>query len=84
MPWMPWRLSKQKRTFRGLWIARINAGARLQRNVPFKIYGKIESQQYRIEPKGPADLAMNHQKLLKPLQTSKVEAKSLSTTNLFR
>ena len=50
----------KKRTFRALWIARINAGARLQGLTYSQLMGKIHANGIELNRKVLADLAMNH------------------------
>ena len=50
----------KKRTFRGLWIQRINAGARLHGMSYSEFMGKMKSKNIDLNRKVLADLAMNH------------------------
>jgi len=50
----------KKRTFRGLWIQRINAGARLHGMSYSEFIGKLGKANVEINRKVLADLAMNH------------------------
>ncbi len=50
----------KKRTFRRLWIARINAGARLHGMSYSKFMGALHKNDIEINRKVLADLAMNH------------------------
>jgi len=50
----------KKRTFRGLWIQRINAGARLHGMSYSEFIGKLSKANVDINRKVLADLAMNH------------------------
>ena len=50
----------KKRTFRGLWIQRINAGARLHDMSYSEFIGKLSKANVEINRKVLADLAMNH------------------------
>ncbi len=52
----------KKRTFRGLWIQRINAGARLNGMSYSQFMGKIHANNIDLNRKVLADLAMNHPK----------------------
>ena len=52
----------KKRTFRALWIQRINAGARLHGMSYSQLMGKIHSNGIELNRKVLADLAMNHPK----------------------
>ena len=50
----------KKRTFRALWIQRINAGAREHGLSYSELMGKIHSKDLGLNRKTLADLAMNH------------------------
>jgi large subunit ribosomal protein L20 len=50
----------KKRTFRGLWIQRINAGARLHGMSYSEFMGKVKANKIDLNRKVLADLAMNH------------------------
>ncbi|MEE9361270.1 MAG: 50S ribosomal protein L20 [Cellulophaga sp.] len=50
----------KKRTFRGLWITRINAGARLHGMSYSQFMGKVKANNVDLNRKVLADLAMNH------------------------
>ena len=50
----------KKRTFRALWITRINAGARLHGMSYSQLMGKVKAQGIELNRKVLADLAMNH------------------------
>jgi len=50
----------KKRTFRALWITRINAGARLHDMSYSQFMGKVKSNSIELNRKVLADLAMNH------------------------
>ena len=50
----------KKRTFRALWITRINAGARLHGMSYSQFMGKVKSNGIELNRKVLADLAMNH------------------------
>ena len=50
----------KKRNFRALWIARINAGARLNGLSYSQLMGKIKKKNIVLNRKVLADLAMNH------------------------
>ena len=50
----------KKRNFRALWIARINAGARLNGLSYSQLMGKIKKNNIVLNRKVLADLAMNH------------------------
>ena len=50
----------KKRDFRSLWIARINAGARLHGMSYSEFMGKLKKSNVDLNRKVLADLAMNH------------------------
>ncbi|MEJ7557836.1 MAG: 50S ribosomal protein L20 [Pedobacter sp.] len=50
----------KKREFRGLWIQRINAGARLHGISYSQLIGKLAVKNIGLNRKVLADLAMNH------------------------
>jgi large subunit ribosomal protein L20 len=50
----------KKRDFRGLWIQRINAGARLHGMSYSDLMGKLKKANIDLNRKVLADLAMNH------------------------
>ncbi len=50
----------KKRTFRSLWIQRINAGARQYGMTYSQFMGKIHAKGVELNRKVLADLAMNH------------------------
>ncbi len=50
----------KKRDFRGLWIQRINAGARLHGMSYSEFMGKVKKNNIELNRKVLADLAMNH------------------------
>ena len=50
----------KKRTFRALWITRINAGARLHGLSYSQLIGKLKAHDIELNRKVRADLAMNH------------------------
>ena len=50
----------KKRTFRALWIQRINAGARLHGMSYSAFMGKIQKNGIELNRKVLADIAMNH------------------------
>ncbi|MDR2126115.1 MAG: 50S ribosomal protein L20 [Prevotellaceae bacterium] len=52
----------KKRTFRGLWIQRINAAVRQYGLTYSEFMGKITSKHIELNRKVLADLAMNHPK----------------------
>jgi large subunit ribosomal protein L20 len=51
---------QKKREFRGVWIARINAGARLHGMSYSELMGKLKKSGIDLNRKVLADLAMNH------------------------
>jgi large subunit ribosomal protein L20 len=51
---------QKKREFRGIWIARINAGARIHGLSYSALMGKLHSANIGLNRKVLADLAMNH------------------------
>ncbi len=52
----------KKREFRGLWIQRINAGARAHGLTYSELMGKLAAKEIGLDRKVLADLAMNHPK----------------------
>ncbi len=56
---------QKKRLFRGLWIQRINAGARLHGMSYSEFMGKVNSKNIDLNRKVLADLAMNHPEAFK-------------------
>ena len=50
----------KKRAFRRLWIARINAGARLNGTTYSKLMHKLSENNVQLNRKVLADMAMNH------------------------
>ena len=51
---------QKKRNFRGLWITRINAGARQYGMSYSQFMGKVKANNIELNRKVLADLAMNH------------------------
>ena len=51
---------QKKREFRGVWIARINAAARLHGMSYSELMGKLNKANVALNRKVLADLAMNH------------------------
>ncbi|MCB0760910.1 MAG: 50S ribosomal protein L20 [Flavobacteriales bacterium] len=51
---------QRKRSFRRLWIARINAGARIHGMSYSQLMGKLGKADIQLNRKVLADLAMNH------------------------
>ena len=57
----------KKRTFRALWIQRINAGARLHGMSYSEFMGKLHKKDIQMSRKTLADLAMNHPEAFKAI-----------------
>ena len=57
----------KKRTFRALWIQRINAGARIHGMSYSQLMGKIHSNGIELNRKVLADLAMNNPEAFKAI-----------------
>ena len=58
---------QKKRTFRALWITRINAGAR-QYGMSYSVFmGKVKANNIELNRKVLADLAMNHPEAFKAI-----------------
>ncbi|MDG3584201.1 50S ribosomal protein L20 [Galbibacter pacificus] len=57
----------KKRTFRALWITRINAGARLHGMSYSQFMGKVKANEIELNRKVLADLAMNHPEAFKTI-----------------
>ncbi|TFG75297.1 MAG: 50S ribosomal protein L20 [Flavobacteriales bacterium] len=57
----------KKRNFRGLWITRINAGARLHGMSYSQFMGRIKANNIDLNRKVLADLAMNHPEAFKAI-----------------
>ncbi len=57
----------KKRTFRSLWIQRINAGARLHGMSYSEFMGKLHKKDIEMSRKVLADLAMNHPEAFKAI-----------------
>ncbi|CAI8288872.1 MAG: 50S ribosomal protein L20 [Flavobacteriales bacterium] len=55
----------KKRSFRALWITRINAGARLHGMSYSQFMGKVNANNIALNRKVLADLAMNHPQAFK-------------------
>ncbi|CAI8170423.1 MAG: 50S ribosomal protein L20 [Bacteroidota bacterium] len=55
----------KKRSFRALWITRINAGARLHGMSYSQFMGKVNAHNIALNRKVLADLAMNHPEAFK-------------------
>ncbi len=56
-----------KRNFRGLWIQRINAGARQHGMSYSQFMGKVKANNIDLNRKVLADLAMNHPEAFKAI-----------------
>ncbi|MCD4680938.1 MAG: 50S ribosomal protein L20 [Bacteroidales bacterium] len=60
----------KKRTFRALWIQRINAGVRLH-GLSYSVFmGKLKEKNIDLDRKVLADLAMNHPEAFKAVVDS--------------
>jgi len=57
----------KKRSFRGLWIQRINAAARLEGMSYSKLMGALHKSGIEMNRKVLADLAMNHPEAFKAI-----------------
>jgi large subunit ribosomal protein L20 len=57
----------KKRNFRSLWIARINAGARMHGMSYSQFMGAVKAQNIELNRKVLADLAMNHPEAFKAI-----------------
>ncbi len=57
----------KKRSFRSLWITRINAGARLHGMSYSEFMGKVKAKNIALNRKVLADLAMNHPEAFKAI-----------------
>jgi len=57
----------KKRTFRALWIQRINAGTRLHGMSYSQFMGKVHANGIKLNRKVLADLAMNHSEAFKAI-----------------
>ncbi|MGB5434437.1 MAG: 50S ribosomal protein L20 [Maribacter sp.] len=57
----------KKRTFRALWITRINAGARMYGMSYSQFMGKVKANNIELNRKVLADLAMNHPEAFKAI-----------------
>ena len=57
----------KKRTFRRLWITRINAGARMHGMSYSQFMGAVKKNNIELNRKVLADLAMNHSESFKTL-----------------
>ena len=57
----------KKRTFRGLWIQRINAGARMHGMSYSQFIGKVKANNIDLNRKVLADLAMNDPEAFKAI-----------------
>lgn len=61
---------QKKRSFRGLWIQRINAGARENGLSYSELMGKISAKGVTLNRKVLADLALNHPEAFKAVVES--------------
>jgi large subunit ribosomal protein L20 len=61
---------QKKRNFRSLWIARINAGARMNGMSYSQFMGKVNAKGIKLNRKVLADLAMNHPEAFKAVVDS--------------
>lgn len=62
----------KKRAFRRLWIARINAGARMNGTTYSKLVHQLEAANIHLNRKTLADLALNHPEAFKAvIQTAR-------------
>ncbi|WP_010134987.1 50S ribosomal protein L20 [Ochrovirga pacifica] len=57
----------KKRSFRALWITRINAGARIHGLSYSAFMGKVKANNIELNRKVLADLAMNHPEAFKAI-----------------
>ena len=57
----------KKRTFRALWITRINAGARINGMSYSQLMGALKANNIELNRKVLADLAMNHPEAFKSI-----------------
>ena len=57
----------KKRSFRALWITRINAGARMHGMSYSQFMGKLKANNISLNRKVLADLAMNHPEAFKAI-----------------
>jgi large subunit ribosomal protein L20 len=57
----------KKRSFRALWITRINAGARINGMSYSQFMGKLKAENIELNRKVLADLAMNHPEAFKAI-----------------
>ncbi len=57
----------KKRTFRSLWIQRINAAARLNGTTYSRLMGALSKNEININRKVLADIAMNHPEAFKAI-----------------
>jgi large subunit ribosomal protein L20 len=60
----------KKRAYRRLWIARINAGARLNGTTYSKLMHKLSTNNVDLNRKVLADLALNHPEAFKAVMDS--------------
>jgi len=60
----------KKRAYRRLWIARINAGARLNGTTYSRLMHKLTTNKVELNRKVLADLALNHPEAFKAVMDS--------------
>jgi large subunit ribosomal protein L20 len=61
---------QKKRSFRGMWIQRINAGARMH-GMSYSVFiGKVNKKGVKLNRKVLADLALNHPQAFKAVVDS--------------
>jgi large subunit ribosomal protein L20 len=61
---------QKKRSFRGMWIQRINAGARTHGMSYSQFIGKVNKKGIKLNRKVLADLALNHPQAFKAVVDS--------------
>ena len=61
---------QKKRSFRGMWIQRINAGARMHGMSYSAFMGKVNNKGIKLNRKVLADLALNHPQAFKAVVDS--------------
>ena len=70
----------KKRTFRALWIQRINAAARVNGPTYSRLIGALHKNEININRKVPANLAMNRPEAFKAI-VDKVNGSCIKVTN---
>ena len=73
----------KKRNFRALWIARINAAARLNGMSYSQFMGKVRSNKIELNRKVLADLAMNHPEAFKAIVEKVKQQLTINTQDSF-